>query len=177
MSQVSPRTFKITATAASPSSVSRPRYSSSIGLYRLGGLRIGWPPCTGRRRARLPAAERLRAVLPVRADRRALRQGHRDEAAPGPARQLPPATGRDRGRRRGTGRQPAGEHVEFDRGLGLEAHRRTVADEHGYARPGAAARTFSFAQTKARYVKITGTRLGADQFGDHYLQLGEIGVS
>ncbi|MEU6932903.1 discoidin domain-containing protein [Streptomyces sp. NPDC046374] len=53
----------------------------------------------------------------------------------------------------------------------------TVADEYGYARAGAAARTFSFAQTKARYVKITGTRLGADQFGDHYLQLGEIGVS
>ncbi|WP_329427977.1 hypothetical protein [Streptomyces sp. NBC_01268] len=44
MSQVSPRTFKITATAASPSSVSRPRYSSSIGLYRLGGLRIGCLP-------------------------------------------------------------------------------------------------------------------------------------
>ncbi|MFI8823795.1 discoidin domain-containing protein [Streptomyces sp. NPDC053431] len=53
----------------------------------------------------------------------------------------------------------------------------TVADEHGHPRPGATTQTFSFAPTRARYVKITGTRLSPDQFGDHYLQLGEIGVS
>ncbi len=53
----------------------------------------------------------------------------------------------------------------------------TVADKHGQPRPGTAAQVFSFAATPARYVRITGTRLSADQFGDHYMQLGEIGVS
>ncbi len=53
----------------------------------------------------------------------------------------------------------------------------TVADERGRPRPGTAAQVFSFAATPARYVRITGTRLSADQFGDHYMQLGEIGVS
>ncbi|MER5934447.1 glycoside hydrolase domain-containing protein [Streptomyces sp. NPDC002054] len=53
----------------------------------------------------------------------------------------------------------------------------TVADKRNHPRPGAAAQTISFAPTTARYVKITGTRLSTDQFGDHYLQLGEIGVN
>ncbi|MFF8770174.1 discoidin domain-containing protein [Kitasatospora sp. NPDC015120] len=52
----------------------------------------------------------------------------------------------------------------------------TVADRTGTPRPGAAPLVHTFAPTTARYVKVTGTRLSADQFGDHYLQLGEIGV-
>ncbi|MFF2659034.1 discoidin domain-containing protein [Kitasatospora sp. NPDC058032] len=52
----------------------------------------------------------------------------------------------------------------------------TVADRHGQPRPGGTV-TFPFAPVTARYVKITGTRLSADQFGDHYLQLGEVAVS
>ncbi|MGO4633158.1 discoidin domain-containing protein, partial [Streptomyces sp. 2RAF24] len=53
----------------------------------------------------------------------------------------------------------------------------TVADKRDHPRPGASAQTFPFAPTTARYVKITGTKLSADQFGDYYMQLGEIGVS
>ncbi|MFC5666073.1 discoidin domain-containing protein [Kitasatospora misakiensis] len=53
----------------------------------------------------------------------------------------------------------------------------TVADRRDQPRPGAAAQVLPFAPTTARYVRITGTRLGVDQFGDRYMQLGEIGVS
>ncbi|WP_371619890.1 discoidin domain-containing protein [Streptomyces sp. NBC_00454] len=52
----------------------------------------------------------------------------------------------------------------------------TVADKHDYPRPGAGAQTFPFTPTTARYVKVTGTKLSADQFGDRYMQLGEIAV-
>ncbi|MGW2545792.1 discoidin domain-containing protein [Kitasatospora sp. NPDC001574] len=52
----------------------------------------------------------------------------------------------------------------------------TVASRTGYPRPGAVSQDFAFTPVTARYVRITGTRLSADQFGDHYLQLGEIGV-
>ncbi|MFB7470298.1 discoidin domain-containing protein [Kitasatospora sp. NPDC056184] len=52
----------------------------------------------------------------------------------------------------------------------------TVADRHDQPRPGGTL-TLPFAPATARYVKVTGTRLSADQFGDHYLQLGEIAVS
>lgn len=50
----------------------------------------------------------------------------------------------------------------------------TVASRTGYPRPGAGAQSFPFASVDARYVKVTGTKLGADQFGDRYLQLAEI---
>ncbi|MFD9596381.1 discoidin domain-containing protein [Kitasatospora sp. NPDC059973] len=53
----------------------------------------------------------------------------------------------------------------------------TVATRTGTPRPGAAPQVLTFAPTTARYVKVTGTRLSADQFGDYYLQLGELGVS
>ncbi|MEV7780078.1 discoidin domain-containing protein [Kitasatospora sp. NPDC088351] len=52
----------------------------------------------------------------------------------------------------------------------------TVEDRHDQPRPGGTL-TFPFAPATARYVKVTGTRLSTDQFGDHYLQLGEIAVS
>ncbi|MEV7282189.1 glycoside hydrolase domain-containing protein [Streptomyces sp. NPDC093111] len=52
----------------------------------------------------------------------------------------------------------------------------TVADKHGHPRPDASTQTFPFAPTNARYVRITGTKLSADQFGDYYMQLGEIGA-
>ncbi|MEV0234727.1 discoidin domain-containing protein [Nonomuraea sp. NPDC050786] len=44
----------------------------------------------------------------------------------------------------------------------------------GYARPGAGAQTFPFAPVKARYIKITGTRLSTDQRGEYHMQFAEI---
>ncbi len=56
------------------------------------------------------------------------------------------------------------------------AHWTTVAARTGFPRPGTAAQVFTFAPVTARYVKVDGTRLSADQFGAYHLQLGEIGV-
>ncbi|WP_146616647.1 discoidin domain-containing protein [Kitasatospora sp. SolWspMP-SS2h] len=53
----------------------------------------------------------------------------------------------------------------------------TVASRTGQPRPGAAGQTFTFTPATARYVRIVATRLSPDQFGDHYLQLGEVTVS
>jgi hypothetical protein len=53
----------------------------------------------------------------------------------------------------------------------------TVASQSSYPRPGAGGITFGFAATTARYVKVTGTTLTADQFGTYYLQLAGLGVS
>ncbi|MEV6950957.1 discoidin domain-containing protein [Streptomyces sp. NPDC051183] len=53
----------------------------------------------------------------------------------------------------------------------------TVVDRRGQSRPGADTQTFSFDPAAARYVKISGTGLSTDQYGEHYMQLGEIGVS
>ncbi|MEV4559250.1 discoidin domain-containing protein [Kitasatospora sp. NPDC049285] len=53
----------------------------------------------------------------------------------------------------------------------------TVVSRSSYPRPGAGGLTFAFAATTARYVKVTGTTLTADQFGVYYMQLAGIGVS
>ncbi|MGW2255676.1 discoidin domain-containing protein [Kitasatospora sp. NPDC001660] len=50
----------------------------------------------------------------------------------------------------------------------------TVAAPTGYPRPGAGAQSFPFATTGVRYIKVTGTKLSADQFGGYYMQLAEI---
>ncbi|MFF9645360.1 discoidin domain-containing protein [Kitasatospora aureofaciens] len=52
-----------------------------------------------------------------------------------------------------------------------------VATRTNTPRPGAAPLLHSFTPTTARYVRITGTRLSPDQFGDYYLQLAQIGIS
>ncbi|MFK0233895.1 discoidin domain-containing protein [Streptomyces vinaceus] len=53
----------------------------------------------------------------------------------------------------------------------------TVVSRSSYPRPGAGGLSFPFAATTARYVKVTGTTLTADQFGVYYMQLAGIGVS
>ncbi|GAA2792476.1 hypothetical protein GCM10010441_17130 [Kitasatospora paracochleata] len=53
----------------------------------------------------------------------------------------------------------------------------TVATRTGYPRPDATAQSFTFAPVSARYVRVSASRLTADQFGTYYLQLGEIAVS
>ncbi|WP_346141877.1 discoidin domain-containing protein [Kitasatospora cinereorecta] len=53
----------------------------------------------------------------------------------------------------------------------------TVASRTGYARPDATAQSFTFTPVTARYVRVSASRLTADQFGTYYLQLGEISVS
>ncbi|MFB7469460.1 discoidin domain-containing protein [Kitasatospora sp. NPDC056184] len=50
----------------------------------------------------------------------------------------------------------------------------TVASRTGQTRPGAAGEEFTFAPTGARYVRVVATKLSTDQFGEHYLQFGEI---
>ena len=55
-------------------------------------------------------------------------------------------------------------------------HWTTVATRTGYPRPGAAPQVFPVTPVTARYVKIAGTALRADQFGTYYMQLGEISV-
>ncbi|WP_042381759.1 ricin-type beta-trefoil lectin domain protein [Streptacidiphilus melanogenes] len=52
----------------------------------------------------------------------------------------------------------------------------TVANEVNYPKPGDAPQQFRFNATGARYVKVNATVLNADQYGDHYLQLRQIGV-
>ncbi|GGQ06332.1 MULTISPECIES: discoidin domain-containing protein [Streptomyces] len=53
----------------------------------------------------------------------------------------------------------------------------TVVSKSSYPRPGAGGLSFAFTATTARYVKVTGTTLTADQFGVYYMQLAGIGVS
>lgn len=50
----------------------------------------------------------------------------------------------------------------------------TVASRTGHPRPGNAAQSFPFASTQARYVRVTGTNLRPDQFGNYHLQFAEI---
>ncbi|MEV6013252.1 discoidin domain-containing protein [Streptomyces sp. NPDC051976] len=49
----------------------------------------------------------------------------------------------------------------------------TVADRTGYPKP-SGAQTFPFATTSARYVRVTGTRLRTDSFGNYHMQLAEL---
>ncbi|MET9232291.1 hypothetical protein [Lentzea sp. NPDC003310] len=49
-----------------------------------------------------------------------------------------------------------------------------VAAGAGIATPGQPGRSFPIPTSTTRYLKITGTGFGADTFGDHYLQFGEI---
>jgi hypothetical protein len=53
----------------------------------------------------------------------------------------------------------------------------TVASQGSYPRPAAGGIPFGFGPLTARYVRVTGTVLTADQFGTYYLQLAGIGVS
>ncbi|GAA2029070.1 hypothetical protein GCM10009839_30540 [Catenulispora yoronensis] len=53
----------------------------------------------------------------------------------------------------------------------------TVVSQSSYPRPGAGGIAFGFGATTARYVKVTGTVLTADQFGTYYMQLAGIGVA
>ncbi|WP_103963640.1 glycoside hydrolase domain-containing protein [Nonomuraea solani] len=50
----------------------------------------------------------------------------------------------------------------------------TVASRTNQPRPGAGAQTFSFPAVEARYVKVTGTKLGSDPLGAFHMQLAEI---
>ncbi|MFL6113554.1 MAG: discoidin domain-containing protein, partial [Catenulispora sp.] len=52
----------------------------------------------------------------------------------------------------------------------------TVASRTSYPRPGAGGIVFGFSAATARYVRVTGTTLTADQFGTYYMQLAGIGV-
>ncbi len=52
----------------------------------------------------------------------------------------------------------------------------TVASRTGYPRPGAGAQSFPFVTTDVRYVRVTGTRLGQDGFGNYHMQLAELEV-
>ncbi|WAL73016.1 discoidin domain-containing protein [Kitasatospora sp. YST-16] len=52
----------------------------------------------------------------------------------------------------------------------------TVVTRTGYPRPTTAVQSFTFPPVTARYVKVSGTKLSADQFGTYYLQLGEMSV-
>ncbi|MEU8147877.1 discoidin domain-containing protein [Nonomuraea sp. NPDC048901] len=49
-----------------------------------------------------------------------------------------------------------------------------VATVTGSAKPGAGARTFPFTPVSARYIKVTGTKLSTDQFGEYHMQFAEI---
>ncbi|GIG90724.1 family 20 glycosylhydrolase [Plantactinospora endophytica] len=50
----------------------------------------------------------------------------------------------------------------------------TVATRVDYARPTAAAQSFTFPASSARYLRISGSRLRPDQNGDHVLQFAEV---
>ncbi|WP_344311575.1 discoidin domain-containing protein [Fodinicola feengrottensis] len=50
----------------------------------------------------------------------------------------------------------------------------TVATKTGYPKPAAVNQAFAFGTTQARYVRVTATKLTADQFGAYHFQLAEI---
>ncbi|WP_433236196.1 discoidin domain-containing protein [Streptosporangium sp. CA-135522] len=52
----------------------------------------------------------------------------------------------------------------------------TVATRTGYPRPDATAQSFAFGATTARYVRVVGTNLRADPFGNAMMQLAEVEV-
>ncbi|MFF5207690.1 discoidin domain-containing protein [Streptosporangium sp. NPDC000396] len=53
----------------------------------------------------------------------------------------------------------------------------TVASRTGYPRPNAEVQTFPFTPVKARYVKVTGTKLSTDNLGHYHMQFAEIETS
>ena len=53
----------------------------------------------------------------------------------------------------------------------------TATTQANHPRPGAGGQSFGFAATTARYVRVTGTALTADQFGVYYMQLAGMSIT
>jgi hypothetical protein len=51
-----------------------------------------------------------------------------------------------------------------------------MASETNYPAPGTRPQRFTFSRTSARYVKVTGTQLTQDEFGQYYFELKEVEV-
>lgn len=51
-----------------------------------------------------------------------------------------------------------------------------VVSKMGYQSPGTQPQYFPFPTITARYVKVTGTQLNKDEYGDYYFELKQIEV-